>query len=735
MHDKNNNQLAKSFWLKLRYVLVLSVLWCLFMVLLYNNASSSNTEHMENQMLTQAQTLYSFVLDTRNWNAKHGGVYVRESDFGKPNEWIPADNRTINMPDGSRFVLVNPAYMSRQISESSRLQGAHFKIISVKPLRPENMADSWDVLAFEKNALGEAEVYSYLSDDNGLRFRYLKPLYALDSCLYCHKGIKEGEVLGGISVSLDARAMFHNLNEQNDNLFLAYGFMALVGTTCFGGIGFLRHRKEQLREAQEKMKDAFVANMSHDMRTPLTGIIGMTQLLVQDAKLDEHKKAVSYLHLASTSLLEMVSDITDYAALSSGKVHLNMTNFDLRYELECCCALFLPQCKLKGLNLELFVQEGTPPYLVGDALRIRQVLGNIINNAVKFTESGKISIHVLYKDDVLFIDVMDTGSGIAKADQENIFTRFERGQAASQSDKPGTGLGLAIASEMLQLMHGRIELKSTLGEGSCFSLIIPVSIGQKPSDSMTQEVPVQGEAIEKEDIEKNENLCAGLQVLLAEDSAVTAYFVQTVLEKIGCQVYVVTSGEEALELVTKVKPDVILLDMRMPGIDGLTTANNIRAHTDHAKTPIILMSASILDMDRQILQSLNIEHILLKPVTASEIVNLVLSVTNIHALPLFERALALDALDNDEQLLTKLIHVWLDDYEAQHTRLLAGIEQGESICALAHAMKNSAATLYLTRLRHEATQVESKACLDYTKLVEAHVATYNYLKRRIKFNA
>ncbi len=726
MHDNKRTLPKKSLWQKLRYAFILSTLWCLFMVLLYNNASTSNTEHAKEQMLTQAQTLYSFVLDTRNWNARHGGVYVRESEFGQPNQWIPEDYRSIAMPDGSRFVLVNPAYMSRQISESSKLLGAHFKIISTKPMRPENMADSWDVLAFERNALGEPEVYSYEKGMDGIHFRYLKPLYAIESCLQCHKNNKEDDVLGGISVSLDVNNMLKNVNTQNKSLAFAYGFMALVGSGFVGGLGFLRSRKEQLREEKEKMKDAFVANMSHDMRTPLAGIMGMTQLLRQEKDQIEQKKIVEYLHLASASLLEMVSDITDYAALNADKIHLNMASFAVRPELEQCCAIFLPQCKAKGLEFELCIAEDVPTYIVGDAFRIRQVLGNIINNAVKFTAEGKVSVSISYKDNALCLEVMDTGSGIAKDEQELIFTRFERGKFAH--DTPGTGLGLAIVFDLVQLMQGSVSVKSDQdngGKGACFTMLIPANIGQNLQND-TQ----NAHATPNDDTHSYAHTC----ILLVEDNAVTAFFVQAVLEKVGCTVHLANSGERALELLDEIKPHMVLLDMRMPGMDGLETAAQIRAYAEYAGTPLVLMSASVLDVDAQKLEELHIEKTLLKPVSAQDIINLLSEFapkSTMPELPLFERERALEALDNDEELLAKLINIWLDDYEVRHNYLVLAIEEGQqnNICALAHAIKNSAGTLYLTRLQYEATWVENNSDADCSKLVENHVTTYEYLKK------
>ncbi len=731
MHDKQKKFLtyAKMYSDKFKFICIFSILWCLFVVFLYHNTSSTNQEHMEEQLLTQSQNLYTFVLDTRNWNAKHGGVYVRESDFGIPNQWLPAESRSVEMADGTRFVLINPAYMSRQLSEGNNLPGAHFKITSVNPLRPENMADLWEMKAFEMNARGQTEVYSYEYNNQGeVLFRYLKPLYAIESCLTCHKNHTVGSVLGGISINLNAQDIMQNVREQNTTLFWAYSFMALAGISGIAGFSFLRHRKEQLKQAKEQMKENFVANMSHDMRTPLAGILGMTQLLSQDYSPQQREEVLKYLHIASASLLEMVSDITDYAALDADKVQLNIHSFHIRDELEKCCALFLPSCISKGLGLVLDVKDSVPEYIEGDSFRIRQVLGNIVNNAVKFSESGIISIDVWFKHNMLFLKVTDSGCGIAVEDQAHIFTRFERGRAVTKSDKPGTGLGLAIAQEVINRMQGKITVYSVEGVGTSFTISLPISIGQGSLDQTH---------------EKSLNITqmhTQVQVLLVEDNTVTAYFVRTVLEKIGCLVHVTVNGESALELLTQVDIDIIILDMRMSGIDGLSTAKCIRKMDKFQKTPIILMSASVIEVEENKLKDLRIAKILLKPVPAKEIMDLIpkfvpqkFSKQDQDDLPIFEYDKALEALDEDQELLNKLIQVWIMDYDAQHTKLCTGFEQKqvEILSSLAHAIKNSAGTLYFTRLQHEAAQVEdalkSGDDVDCTRLIEAHQTTYDRL--------
>ncbi|MDR0467028.1 MAG: DUF3365 domain-containing protein, partial [Deltaproteobacteria bacterium] len=260
--------------------LLLSTLWCLLLLVLLQRSMQTEESHATELALLQARTLCAQMLDTRAWNAAHGGVYVRESEYGAANPWIPEEMRRATLANGERMVLINPAYMSRQIAERSSTKGARLRITSSKPLRPENQADGWEEAALRSISVGQHEVFKLDDASPGLQnFRYMAPLRAEADCLHCHANNRLHDVRGGISVTLEAAPFLQAIQEYNETLGYTYALMGLTGILGIGSLSFAINRKRLLAEHKEQMNSAFLANMSHDMRTPLTGIMGMADLL------------------------------------------------------------------------------------------------------------------------------------------------------------------------------------------------------------------------------------------------------------------------------------------------------------------------------------------------------------------------------------------------------------------------------------------------------------------------
>ncbi|MDR0466405.1 MAG: DUF3365 domain-containing protein, partial [Deltaproteobacteria bacterium] len=395
--------------------LMFSVLWCLLLLALMQRSMRNEENHALELARLQARTLCAQMLDTRAWNAAHGGVYVRESEYGAANPWIPEEMRSAALANGERMVLVNPAYMSRQIAELSSARGARLRIAGSNPLHAESRADAWEEAALHDISQGRHEVFKLdEAAPDRPNFRYMAPLRAEADCLHCHPNSKLHEVRGGISVSLEAAPFLQTIQEYNAALGYTYALMGLTGILGIGSLSFAINRKRLLAEHKEKVNSAFLANMSHDMRTPLTGIMGMAELL-QDAT-DETKKrqACRYLRSAAAALLDMVTDITTHAALDAGKLQCEHRAFSLKAVLESCLELFRPACAEKGLELDLALAEGLPPVLVGDAFRLRQALGNLVGNAVKFTQRGCIRVEACGEyaggnECVLRLQVRDSG--------------------------------------------------------------------------------------------------------------------------------------------------------------------------------------------------------------------------------------------------------------------------------------------------------------------------------------
>ena len=243
--------------------LLLSAIWCLLLLVLLQRAMRNEEHHATELARLQARTLCAQMLDTRAWNAAHGGVYVRESAYGAPNPWLPAEMRRAALASGESLVLINPAYMSRQIAERSSTKGARLRITSSNPLRPESRADGWEAAALRSISLGEPEVFKLdESTPDQQNFRYMAPLRTEADCLPCHANSRLHEVRGGISVTLEAEPFLQTIQEYNTALGYTYALMGLAGILGIGSLSFAINRKRLLAEHKEQMNSAFLANMS-----------------------------------------------------------------------------------------------------------------------------------------------------------------------------------------------------------------------------------------------------------------------------------------------------------------------------------------------------------------------------------------------------------------------------------------------------------------------------------------
>lgn len=728
-------------WRRWLLPVLASVAWLVLTFFLYRHAVQGEQVHLLELCHTRLAATAHQLMDARDWNAGHGGVYVPLSAYGEPNPWLPEKDRTLQTADGRTLVLMNPAYMSRQMAERLTEPGFRLAIVGQDPLRPGNRADDWERRILATATQGGQVFFSGEDCLPQGRLRLLRTLAAQESCLRCHQSHREGDMLGGISISMDAAAYVHDLERKQRELGLLYGLLALTGVLAVGGITSNLTLRRLQAEEKSRLKSAFMGRLSHDMRTPLAAMLGMSDLLDRrDCGPEQRHTALAYLRRACGALLEMVDDITDHASLEQGEVRLRCRTFDLPACLRACADLYRPAAEAKGLELQLHLAPQLPRQVSGDSFRLRQALGNLVSNAVKFTEQGRIDVtaggeRLASGAFLLRLDVRDSGPGLEPGEEKAVFESFHRGSAAG--GKPGTGLGLNIVRTIARRMGGDVLVRSCPGQGCTFTLEVRLAMAAGgPGPESGTPCPAEKDA---EAPAPAAGPLQGLRVLVAEDDAAGRYLLEVRLREQGCTVGLAADGEQVLDMLAAAPWDVILLDAGMPRMDGLTVLERVRAGRSAAprQQAVIVHSAGLPPDEEAHFRSLGVRALLDKPVPPAMLLAALRDVprgssggwqqeppvpcgAEETAPVIWDRAAALAATEQDEELLRTLVTALRDDLP----RLRAGLEAARELAAdpaapaahtaealrrAAHALKNSAATLYFEELRLRAAALEQAA--------------------------
>jgi signal transduction histidine kinase/ActR/RegA family two-component response regulator len=373
-------------------------------------------------------------------------------------------------------------------------------------------------------------------------------------------------------------------------------------------------RTRALEEALAAMQDAlrakgeFLAVVSHEIRTPMNGMLGMAQLLQMTGLSEEQRRYVDTIQTSGETLLAIINDILDMSKLDSGKVRLEARPVQPRVIAREVADLLGAQAQTKGLYLDTEIAGDVPAWISGDGTRLKQIITNLVGNALKFTHHGgvRVAMKMVQDGKVLECQVQDTGIGIPPDKVHRLFERFSQVDSSINRRYGGTGLGLVICKHLVEAMGGVIGAQSKQHQGSIFTFRIPVTAARPPAAAA---VPAAGTPAAS----------GGARVLLVEDNAVNQMLAMGMLQKLGCVADLARDGEEALDKVRRVEYDVVLMDMQMPRMDGLTATRAIRSMSLRRQPHIVALTANAMESDRELCLAAGMNDFLAKPFKAGEL--------------------------------------------------------------------------------------------------------------------
>ncbi|MCQ2789801.1 MAG: ATP-binding protein [bacterium] len=469
-------------------------------------------------------------------------------------------------------------------------------------------------------------------------------------------------------------------------------------------------------------KSLFMANMSHEIRTPMNGVMGFVQLLAGTKLNKEQQDYVNEIQNSSEILLSILNDILDLSKAEAGKMVLENIDFDLPETIKNVSTLASANARKKGLNIVVDVDSKIPAVLIGDSSKLKQVLNNLVNNAIKFTPEGNITIKVKQlnkKDDKVRLQfiVQDTGIGISKENLSKVFESFTQADSSTTRKFGGTGLGLTICKSIVELMGGEIKVESKLNKGSTFKFDIEFEISDKKElKKETTDFKIS------KDLFENSNL----KILLAEDNLINQKLISTMFEKIGIECDIASNGEEAANKAAEGNYDIIFMDCQMPVLDGYKASQIIKSNPKSQNVPIIALTASILETDISKCYDAGMNDYLPKPMKYVDLVKKINEHTNNKAVIQttsendssnvnidFDMETVIARMEKDLGFDRETINELLNDFFKQLKNNLQELQVAvknndfQKIYQLGHSLKGASGSLCIDKLEELFEQIEN----------------------------
>jgi PAS domain S-box-containing protein len=381
------------------------------------------------------------------------------------------------------------------------------------------------------------------------------------------------------------------------------------------------HKAKEIAEKTAQARQEFLSVMSHELRTPLTSVIGVTQILISENPKRSQLKYLDILKSSSRNLLRLINNILDFSKIDAGKIQLERISFNFRKLVHGVMDSYMPQAEEKKIRLQLTMSPAIPESLKGDPVRLTQVLDNLITNAIKFTDEGKVSLTIETVSDEenemkLLFEIRDTGIGIEKSKQEEIFESFTQAKDNISRIYGGTGLGLTISKKLVELMGGKIAVESEAGKGSAFSFDLTFQKSSKSQNEDRIPAPLEKNALE------------GIRILLAEDNPTNQQLTKLFLNKWGADVDCADNGKIAVEKIKENKYDLVLMDLQMPEMNGYEANEIIRSKYSLSELPVIAVTAYASAEDKMKVFKSGMNDFITKPIDTNEMYEKILKNVN-----------------------------------------------------------------------------------------------------------